>query len=520
MTSTSTEIHRFDQNEIVTYHATDFPDPNLISFRISPGHDSKPVFIATSTIDNRIRILKWDNEEWQVIDPNTEDNYLERVTYCFEDGNGNLWLGNETQIKTLEESVLQEVNFEVSTLSSNYLEFLHCDGSDNIWSFSFDSETYQWTLHKLENEMWQNFTAPQASPTYFGLNSLESDSQGRIWFSAGYLPWRMGFFDEIDWTFFDNSIPVITNISKPFVKVLANDDVWCFSTSMNIPFYAIVSRYDGSNWSAVTGFGHLIQSFSVRAAIQDSNSNLWIATQNGILKYDGTLFSLYNTSNSGLPNNDVRCLAVDHEQNLWIGMSNGLAKLTGDQWQVWDSVSSNLPYRTYNDLAIDYLGKVWAATQSHGLVCFDGSEWTVFNTANSPLLSNIVRSIEIDSHQNIWIDCSASGISRFSPYHSSEQSQQTVLPIDNLSLANYPNPFNPQTTIVFSLPERGMANLNIYNLKGQLVKNLARETRDAGSHTIVWNGRDEAGRKVSSGIYYYRLEASGRSQTRKMLLVK
>jgi hypothetical protein len=85
---------------------------------------------------------------------------------------------------------------------------------------------------------------------------------------------------------------------------------------------------------------------------------------------------------------------------------------------------------------------------------------------------------------------------------------------------NYPNPFNPETTISFSTKEAGQVRLRIFNLKGQLVRDLVDATLPAGKHNLVWNGRDNSGRSVSSGIYMYRMESAGYSRTLKMMLMK
>lgn len=85
---------------------------------------------------------------------------------------------------------------------------------------------------------------------------------------------------------------------------------------------------------------------------------------------------------------------------------------------------------------------------------------------------------------------------------------------------NYPNPFNPVTTIRFAVKEPGKISINIYNPKGQLVKTLVNDNLKAGNHSAVWNGTDEHGKPVSSGVYLYRMQASGISQTRKMMLMK
>ncbi len=85
---------------------------------------------------------------------------------------------------------------------------------------------------------------------------------------------------------------------------------------------------------------------------------------------------------------------------------------------------------------------------------------------------------------------------------------------------NYPNPFNPQTTIAFSVKERGLVNLKVYNVAGQLVRTLANEQFAAGAHTKVWDGRNDAGQAVSSGVYFYKLVANNFTQTKKMVLLK
>jgi len=93
----------------------------------------------------------------------------------------------------------------------------------------------------------------------------------------------------------------------------------------------------------------------------------------------------------------------------------------------------------------------------------------------------------------------------------------------SFSLAqNAPNPFNPSTTIKYDIPEGNpvQVSLLIYNLRGQLVKALVDETREPGSYSVFWDGTDETGRRVSSGVYLYRMKAGEFTQTRKMVILK
>jgi len=85
---------------------------------------------------------------------------------------------------------------------------------------------------------------------------------------------------------------------------------------------------------------------------------------------------------------------------------------------------------------------------------------------------------------------------------------------------NYPNPFNPTTSIAFSLKEMSPVTIDIYNVKGQLVKQLINAQMPAGTHSVTWNGKDQNQKSVSSGVYFYRMQSKNYSGTKKMLLMK
>ncbi|KAA3598110.1 MAG: T9SS C-terminal target domain-containing protein [Calditrichaeota bacterium] len=85
---------------------------------------------------------------------------------------------------------------------------------------------------------------------------------------------------------------------------------------------------------------------------------------------------------------------------------------------------------------------------------------------------------------------------------------------------NFPNPFNPSTTIKFELPKSKLVNLSIYNTKGQLVRNLLSKKLEAGFHSINWNGTDTFGNLVSSGVYFYKIEAGSFRKIQKMTFLK
>lgn len=94
------------------------------------------------------------------------------------------------------------------------------------------------------------------------------------------------------------------------------------------------------------------------------------------------------------------------------------------------------------------------------------------------------------------------------------------IPKDNALKQNVPNPFNPSTSIGYQLSRDGMVELAVYSVLGQKVRVLVDEFREAGFHTVVWDGTDNLGRKVASGVYGYRMSVTGVAHWRKMLLLK
>jgi hypothetical protein len=89
-----------------------------------------------------------------------------------------------------------------------------------------------------------------------------------------------------------------------------------------------------------------------------------------------------------------------------------------------------------------------------------------------------------------------------------------------LALDNYPNPFNPMTTVRFELGRPQEVRVSIVNVAGDLVKTLAQRTYGAGKHHLNWDGRDQSGRSQASGTYFLRLDTEEAVQTHKLTLVR
>ncbi len=85
---------------------------------------------------------------------------------------------------------------------------------------------------------------------------------------------------------------------------------------------------------------------------------------------------------------------------------------------------------------------------------------------------------------------------------------------------NYPNPFNPETTISFTTKKNGPVSIDVFNIKGQKVRTLLNENRQAGNHIVVWNGKDDSGNSLASGVFFYRMKSGKYTSTKKMILMK
>jgi hypothetical protein len=120
--------------------------------------------------------------------------------------------------------------------------------------------------------------------------------------------------------------------------------------------------------------------------------------------------------------------------------------------------------------------------------------------------------LAVDRHGNL------SAASNLGP---GETSNTTVPTTRNVLTQNHPNPFNPQTTIAFEIEGQVEVSLRVLDLSGRMVRSLiVGESRAPGRHEVTWNGRDDVGRQVASGTYFYRLEAGEFAETKRMVLVK
>ena len=154
----------------------------------------------------------------------------------------------------------------------------------------------------------------------------------------------------------------------------------------------------------------------------------------------------------------------------------------------------------------------------------DTSSGTLEDGDNQEIIINFdTNDVEIGTHScDIVITCDSwdTKIVNVVLEVAADETEVEELPEAVTLNGNYPNPFNPETEIMFQLPENTDINLSVYNLKGQLVRTLVDNYLPGGSHSVIWDGKTNNGELVGSGVYFYKLTAGEICQTRKMILLK
>ncbi len=233
-----------------------------------------------------------------------------------------------------------------------------------------------------------------------------------------------------------------------------------------------------------------------------------------VLKQDGGKFAQtaptisFPTSGYGSAFYEALHLHVVSDQLMWVGSIDGMiAQYDG---QAWTRLGWNHNGWTTNFFP-ESSGNLWVLESSP--IHIDGDGQTDYSIPGSSL------TITVSSDNTVWIGTTA-GISQFRPDTPSPVTTGAGIPARFAIRGNSPNPFNPSTTISFTLPSSSRAELAVYSITGQRVRTLLSGPMTAGTHSAMWDGRDDSGKAVSSGVYLVRLRAGKTVSSHKMLLMK
>ncbi len=232
---------------------------------------------------------------------------------------------------------------------------------------------------------------------------------------------------------------------------------------------------------------------------------------------------------SGWPTKDGRYLYICDEEPL---LQSLLTDIT--IWDISDFANPVLvnsisdPTATVHNLVIigDY---VYTSYYNAGFKVFDASDpvnpQLIYQYDTEPNVEGVGFNgafgvYPLAPSGNVYVSDSNFGLFIFSSLDIGTSVSETTLPRKFTVYDNYPNPFNPATTISYDLQEAGHVKVSVYNALGQKIKILVDENQKAGSHRLQWDGTNNGGLIVTSGIYFYEIEAGDKISVKSMLFVK
>jgi len=278
------------------------------------------------------------------------------------------------------------------------------------------------------------------------------------------------------------------------LKTMDGGSNWQLKNSGTTYPLVSVDFADANNgWCVIEDFGRILKTTNGGnswQSVSTGNSNLLFALDfaNANVGWAvGTFGAIQKTTDGGNtwqdqvgvhPPDWLYSVCFLDENNGWTAGFNGKVQNTKDGGENWNVQPSGSPYQ---------LNSVYFIDQTHGWAV--GEEGTILRAA--------------------------------SPVTEIKDNSKPAAPLDEFALHNnYPNPFNPSTTISFNLPRPGNVRLAVFNVLGQEVKELTNGFYPAGKHEVTWDGTNSSGVKAASGIYFYALQAGGTRMIKKMVLGK
>jgi ligand-binding sensor domain-containing protein len=449
----------------------------------------------SATESREIGIWRFRNGTWEVfpIDTETGKYFTRRI---IPDGRGVLWL-TASGLASWDGSRIRE--YRVNS-PGHMLPIEMVPEGDNIWITGRNS-TAVTHVYQFRNGTWNLFSTGDGQPV--SAWRMRIDQQNRKWFSMWDIQVSEGdsLRSVVPWE------ALKSQMGARFV-VEGDEVLWFSYTGKGL------CRQEGDHRTLYT-MADGLPSNSATPLGMGPDGVLWASVGDELARFDGHSWSFRRFSKG------VRFIAFGKDGVIWFATDATIIRFDGANWEEYANVAS-LSSPSFQSIAVDANGVLWACTWRDGVLRYDGREWTRLTTADG-LLADRTSAVAVDSRNRKWI-ATEGGICVLDDSGPVAIAEKPPAPF--AFHGNFPNPFNPSTTISFTLPEAGTVNLAIYSITGQKVRTLLLDDgtyKSYGTHktyTIIWDGRDDSGVPVSSGIYLCRLTQGNHAAVGRMTLVK
>lgn len=443
-------------------------------------------------------IIKYDGKSWSKYSKNDTLTTIKTQSIS-NDNDGSLWIG--TWGKGILKYDGNTINFYSTKddLIDNYINALLIDSKENKWIGTNNG------LVKFDGDSWKSYSTADGLPDNKIL-SIAIDRRGKKWIGTNN---GLCTYNDTSWTVLFRKYPVNA------ISVSKEGDVW-------IGYNNGVYKYGIADTVGFTTTDGLASDF-VTSITFEKEKNIWFGTRTiygnngkGISMFDGTTWTTFS-DDDGLPSNNVNAIVIDDKGNKWLGTDGGVVKFDGYSWILFLNLFK-IPVVKINAIAMDFNKNYWFGSNA-GIVKFDGQKIASFSVKEG-LSHDIVTALAIDSLGNAWMGTAGGGVNVLKADFASTIQYKKQIPALFILYHNYPNPFNSSTTIRFYLAKQEKVTLKIYNVLGQLTKILVKDTQPIGEHSFVWDGTNDEGIRMASGIFFYTLQTSSISDTKKMILLK
>ncbi len=279
-------------------------------------------------------------------------------------------------------------------LPGNNVSDIRRDSKDNLW-LTFPGQG----VAKFSDGTWTYYRTPTSQILDNTVSCVAESSDGSLIFGTAS---GISILSKTD-TWSSYLDPLVTMVVSA-VKVAADGTIWVGTAGQG--FY--VNTGSGFVRTTIPAYN----SIAVNAIEEDFSGNIWIATNDGLIKWDGSSFSTLNVAN-GLPNRKITSVMRDSKRKLWIGTRGGKTVTWIDTKGIHQlSLLNGRDSCSINKIFEDRRGNVWFATDSDGLIKYNGVIPYIYK-ANNGFPENSIKSIGEDKYGNLWFGLATKGVVRY-----------------------------------------------------------------------------------------------------------